>query len=118
MIDSTYVNHLDVDFIEHGGLWVKHDRSTNYHLFAHSKHPDDNDMFVVDDCYVDVADDWINWRAVASFVGRMPETDDLKAVAVYHYYGHPECGSQHVVSRDKFYEMLTHRGISFEEVSG
>lgn len=92
----NWTNYGDVNWVEHGGTFISHDRDSSYNVIhflditeeTQSKQP----YLKIDEAYVDISDEWIDWESVLSTAGYSLEDldsieDDEKALLAFEHYG-------------------------------
>jgi hypothetical protein len=101
----NWENYGDVNPIEHGGIWIKPDVPTFPGCFYLVKNIplDDTYGWFVQDGYIDLNDDWIEWDSVFSYAGiDWTAPAEIRAIAAFDYYGPLEfSGESKLVYNDK-----------------
>lgn len=97
--DSSWVNVGDIDFMEHGGEFIKRDSDLPlekcYHVVKviNLYSACGEDGYLLEIGYVDINDDWIDWESVESSCDI--ENDDFVKIAnLLSYYGITEFGGE------------------------
>ena len=86
----VWENYGDVNPIEHGGFWIKPDVPTFPGCFyiVESSVMDDQYGWFVSDGYVDINDDWIEWKGVYEYTDtNWTDEPHIRAMAAFQYYG-------------------------------
>lgn len=86
-------NYGDVNPIEHGGFWIKPDVPTFPGCFyiVETVPRDDEYGWFLSDGYVDLNDNWIDWKAVYDYTDtNWTDEPIIRARAVFQYYGPAE----------------------------
>lgn len=93
---NGYVNYGDVDYLEHGGCFIKKDTEVSGECYKvveiHKVDSEEKEVYWVVDSYVDLSDGWIEWEKVKSYVGLENENEnelpgELLAREALSYYG-------------------------------
>lgn len=111
----SWTNYGDVNPIEHGGTFVKHDEvigGRNY--YAIKLTPMEDGTWLVIDGYIDLDDSWIEWESLRSTMDTpIDASDELLACDCVEYYGnHTSNGEEKIISERKEIEkFLENRGI-------
>lgn len=118
----AWTNYGDVNPIEHGGMFVKYDEEIggrNYYVIQLTPLEDvDTEKWAVIDGYVDLDDDWIEWKDVQSTVNTPKATnDEYLATDVMLYYGTNLSNGEMPIlnSREEVEQFLKDREIGIEE---
>lgn len=88
----SWENYGDVNPVEHGGVFVKHDKEIGGRCFyivkLDSVDDGNGEQWHLINGYIDLDDDWIEWESVKSTMDIQENTDDESlAVDLIHYYG-------------------------------
>jgi hypothetical protein len=94
MTNKTWMALGDVNPMEHGGAWVKHDEGTCFYVVTWHPSEDEENMGNFADSYVDLSDSWQDHEAVGSWADWQESTpDEIKSVDMVTYYGTLNFGS-------------------------
>lgn len=118
-----YVNYGDRDFFEHGRLVDAEHSDTEFSLLVCDPYEDEEDLYQFGDITIDVTDDWIDKKAVMSFIGMTDETYDPieYAIGCVDYYGIENFGPgywydwRHMRASD-IKDILKHRLIASDNL--
>ena len=97
--DASWINVGDIDFMEHGGEFVKRDTDLPldkcYHVVKVTNMYEAcrEEGYLVELGYVDIKDDWIDWEAVESGCD-ITDTDLTKVSNLISYYGIENFGGE------------------------
>lgn len=104
MTELKWTNYGDVNPIEHGGFWIAKDEEipsidgTCFHVVEWT--PTTENVGLLATGYVDISDNWIDWRAVTSYADLHDDsTSEEMARAVFEYYSAEDFGGAEVSLR-------------------
>lgn len=110
--DTSWINTGDLDFMEHGGEFVKRDSDLPldkcYHVVKVTNMYEAcrEEGYLVEIGYVDIKDEWINWEYVQETY-EIADDDYIKVSNVVGYYGLKEFGGE-TYKYDEELEVLEH----------
>ncbi|UNA01665.1 OCR-like antirestriction protein [Bacillus phage vB_BcgM] len=120
--DASWENYGDVNALEHGGVFIKKD--TDYPLdkcyyvvkVINMDSACGEEGYMVEECYMDLKDDWIDWEAVESTCD-IAESDGVKVCDLLSYYGITEFNGEtyEFDNESEVLEHLAEQGICIEE---
>ena len=109
-MEKKWINYGDVNPIEHGGLWIMHDRGNTYRVVELYKVPKEvmENFHALADLYVDLDADWVDWPDVAACSDIDLDTcsDIDKVIALVQFYSNLEFGEQYFINSDNIIEEL------------
>jgi hypothetical protein len=87
----------DVNPFDHGGAWILANKDSNTDFFLVRVVPleeyEGGPGYLVEDCRIDLEDDWIELDSVKDYIGADEDTESaLIALGVLEYYGVENCG--------------------------
>lgn len=117
----SWENYGDVNPIDHGGMFVKHDDQVsgrNYYVVSLQNFVDEGERkWLLIDGYIDLDDDWIEWESIkATMDTDEGASDEWLACDVMHYYG-THCSnseSEIIESESDVRDRLKQMEINFE----
>jgi len=119
-VKMSWENYGDVNPLEHGGLFIRKDpdfKDCYYVIEVYMT--DDEESWLMGDCYVDISDDWIDWKGALGYTGDDPSeaTDIDRVIGAYSYYGAENFGGSYSKwnDKDQLIEVLEVHGIEIEE---
>ncbi|AIF72143.1 hypothetical protein LD11_gp267 [Bacillus phage Riley] len=119
--DASWENYGDVNALEHGGVFIKKDMDYPgdkcYYIvkLINMTSACGEDGFTIEEGYVDLKDDWIDWEAVESTCD-IADSDEIKVVDVFGYYGVNEFNGESTIydNESEVLEHLANIGICIE----
>ncbi|MEB9013938.1 hypothetical protein P4H82_27605 [Bacillus cereus] len=120
--DASWTNYGDVDALENGGDFIKKDsdypldKCYYYVKVINMYNACGEDGYRVEEAYIDLKDDWIDWEAVESSCD-VAERDEIACINLLSYYGVNEFNGE-AFSFDDETEVLEHlaeKGICIEK---
>lgn len=110
----SWKNYGDINPIEHGGQFVKHDEEiSGRRFYVVHLNPFEDGKWLLLDAYIDLDDDWIEWKSVFETCDTDEnESDHILASDVLWYYGnHTGADEEIIESEEEVRERLKQLGI-------
>lgn len=111
-----WVNKGDINPIEHFGIFMLQDDNDSDGFYVVEVNQFEKGKWLVTDCYVYIAESWIDWKDVAQAMDSQLEDNMERAFCAYAHYGHNEFGTFEIFTdRAKVVEELQGHGIEIED---
>ena len=116
-----YINYGDVDFFEYGVLVDSEHSDNTFDILICRPFDDVDDLYYFADCQVDITDNWIDKKAVCSYIGMNPDNfNNIEyAIGCIDYYGAENFSSPYlgyVFTKSEICEMLKHYLIASDRL--
>ncbi len=99
---ENFENYGDINYMEHGGVFIKQLNDEDYYIVS-IKFLDDTNNYLLQNAIISINDTWIDKSAILSFMGMKEKEYNtntrLYVLGVTEYYGFYHCnGSSEIVT--------------------
>ena len=110
-----WINLGDVNPLEYNGFFVKRDGKDSFYIVAVYNMEEveyQRKGWLIEDGYICLDDNWINWEAVKSFSGNLRNDYD-KVYSAWLYYGYENFGGSRQIeyTKESVIDLLNGLGI-------